>query len=91
MVSVVLNVPEEMERYVNISDEKMEIERNALMLYPFIKNLVISHGRAAEILGIPKWKLIELYAQFGIPYLDMSDEEFNKEVANVNRLEALLR
>lgn len=81
MVSVVINVPEEMERYIDTSDKEMELERNALMLYPYIKKLVISHGRAAEILGIPKWKLIELYTQFGIPYLDMTDDEFQKEMA----------
>ena len=26
-------------------------------------------GRGAELLGIPKWNLIELYAGMGIPYL----------------------
>lgn len=29
-----------------------ELKRNALLLYPYIHNNTISHGRAAEILGI---------------------------------------
>ena len=31
------------------------------MLYPYILNQTISHGRAAEILGIRKSELIDLY------------------------------
>ena len=61
----------------NASDQ---LKRNALILYPYIKNLTISHGRAAEIWGIPKRNLIELYEDMGLPYLDMDISEVKKEV-----------
>lgn len=44
--------------------------RNAMLLYPYIKNDTISHGKAAEMLGIPKMELIELYGSLGIAYPD---------------------
>ena len=53
---------------------------DALILYPYIANRTISHGRAAELLGITKNKLIEMYASIGIPYFDMSEEEFRHDL-----------
>ena len=35
-----------------------ELIRKALSLYPYIQNQTISHGRAAELLGIRKSELI---------------------------------
>ena len=47
---------------------------------------VISHGRTAELLGMRKIELIQLYGSLGIPYLDMTDEEFEEEVQTVKSL-----
>ena len=66
--------------YVNSKDKKEELERNALILYPYIKNLTISHGRAAEILGIRKLDLITLYNEIGLPYLNMDISEVEEDV-----------
>ena len=43
--------------YLDDSEQDHSFERNAMMLYPFIQNLKISHGRAAEILGVHKFDL----------------------------------
>ena len=51
-VNIQLTVPEEMIPYILNEDFELSFERNALLLYPFIKNMTISHGRAAEILGV---------------------------------------
>jgi hypothetical protein len=75
-----INVPKEMILYVNSKDKKEELERNALILYPYIKNLTISHGRAAEILGIRKLDLITLYNEIGLPYLNMDISEVEEDV-----------
>ena len=55
-----------------------ELRRNALLLYPFIKNETISHGRAAEILGISKWELIELYGSEGFPISTRAGMKLNR-------------
>ena len=70
ITDVKIKVPIGMRNYIDLEDEHAELQRNALMLYPAIKNLTISHGRAAEILGINKLDLIQLYAELGISYFD---------------------
>ena len=71
-VNVQITVPEGMSTYLNNADFEQTFERNAMLLYPFIRNLTISHGRAAEILGVHKTDLIEFYDSIGIPYLNQS-------------------
>ena len=56
-----------------------------MMLYPFIKSLVISHGRAAEILGVHKFDLIDFYGSIGLPYIDQSVEDIEEEMADIRR------
>ena len=64
----------------NCNDERSELMRNAILLYPHVKNLTISHGKAAEILGIHKYELIDIYDQLGLAYLDQDIQELNEEV-----------
>lgn len=87
MTNIEIKVPESVKDYV--LDDTTEEMRNALLLYPSIANNTISHGRAAELLGMHKMELIELYSRLGIPYLDMTDEEFEEEIQTVKRLELL--
>lgn len=70
-----ITIPKEMSIYLTIDEDRTELQRNAMMLYSYIKNLTISHGRAAEILGISKWELITLYDTMGLAYLDQDVSE----------------
>lgn len=84
MVNIEVRIPENAKGYV-MHDTSEEM-RNALLLYPSIANNTISHGRAAELLGMRKMELIELYSRLGIPYIDMTDEEFEEEIQTVKKL-----
>lgn len=77
---ITLEIPSEMVNYLEHYGKKNELQRNALLLYPFIKNNTISHGRAAEIIGISKNELIDIYCNMGIPYLTMDIAEIEDEV-----------
>lgn len=70
MVNIEVRIPENAKGYV-MHDTSEEM-RNALLLYPSIANNTISHARAAELLGMHKMELIELYSRLGIPYIDMN-------------------
>lgn len=84
MSSIEIKIPEGIKQYVmNDTTEKM---RNALLIYPSIANDTIFHGRAAELLGMYKMELIQLYGNMGIPYLDMTDDEFEEEIQTVKRI-----
>lgn len=75
-----ISIPKEMFVYLTIDEDRSELERNAMILYPYVKNLTISHGRAAEILGITKWELITLYDNIGLPYLDQDISEVISDI-----------
>ena len=59
---------------------KENLIREAMDLLPYIENLTISHGRAAEILGISKEALIDLYGDMGIPYIKDDIHSIKKEL-----------
>lgn len=80
MKEIRITIPEEMFVYLKTDEDRTELERNAMMLYPYIKNLTISHGRAAEILGISKWELITLYDDLGLAYLDQDISEVKSDI-----------
>jgi len=86
MRTVSLDVPSDMVRYIETENEKQAFARNAMMLYPYIQNLTISHGKAAEILGVRKTDLIEFYDSMGIPYLNQSQEELDEDLATLREL-----
>ena len=81
MTCVTMQIPVAMKPYIFTDPDEILIQR-ALLLHPYIKNLTISYGRAAEILGVSKWQLIELYAKEGISYINLSWAEVEEDAAN---------
>ena len=85
-VNIQIVVPEDMKYYLNDENQEQVFERNAMLLYPLIRNMTISHGRAAEILGVHKTDLIEFYDSMGIPYLDQSEDELLADLETLDRV-----
>jgi hypothetical protein len=80
-----ISVPDEMVMYINPQNKNDELKRNALLLYPYIKNNTISHGRAAEILGITKYELIDIYDSLGLAYLSLDITEVEEEISSFRK------
>lgn len=78
--SITIQIPVGMSKYLAVQNPETELTRNALLLYPHILNQTISHGRAAEILGIKKTDLIDLYDKLGYSYLDMTMDDLDTEL-----------
>lgn len=83
--SVTIRVPVGMAKYLSSKNPETELIRNALLLYPYILNRTISHGRAAEILGIRKSELIDLYDKLGYSYFDMTMDDLDSELAELRQ------
>ena len=90
MAVVSLEIPEELVNFVMDNNKEEQLKRNAMMLYPYIHDGIISHGRAAEILGIYKMDLIVLYGKLGISCIEMTEEELNEELKTVNYLKEVM-
>ena len=87
-VTIPLTVPEGLVPYIAESNSDEELVRNAMILYPHIRNLEMSHGYAAKLLGVSKRWLIELYNSLGMPYIDMTKEDLLKELADFDSIVA---
>ena len=84
--SVTIKVPVGMSKYLVTINPEAELTRNALLLYPYILDQTISHGRAAEILGIRKSELIDLYDKLGYSYFDMTMDDLDDELNTFREL-----
>lgn len=84
--TITIKVPAGMKKYVADTNVEMELTRNALLLYPYIANQTISHGRAAEILGIRKSELIDIYDKLGYSYFDMTMDDLDAELKTFRQL-----
>ena len=80
---IAIDIPVGMKDYIQSSDS---LRRNAFWLYLPIMDRRISHGKAAEILGISKLDLIDLYASMGLPYLDQTMDELDEDLATLRDL-----
>ena len=83
---VTINVPVGKSKYLTAVNAEAEITRNALLLYPYILDQTISHGRAAEILGIRKSELIDLYDNLGYSYFDQTMDDLDTELDTFHQL-----
>ena len=84
--TVTIEVPVGMSKYLKPLNAESELTRNALLLYPYILNQTISHGRAAEILGIKTSELIDIYDKLGYSYFDMTMDELDAELETFKRI-----
>lgn len=86
MENITIQVPVGMSEYLQANDSATEFKRNALLLYPYILNQTISHGKAAEILGTNKMALIDFYDGLGYSYFDMTMEELENDLETYRKL-----
>ena len=84
--TITIEVPVGMSKYLEAIDPELELTRNALLLYPYILNQTISHGRAAEIIGIRKSELIDLYDKLGYSYFDIIQDDLDDELNSFKEL-----
>lgn len=83
---VEIDVPEGIVEFTVLPDKESQLKRNAMLVYPYIQNGTISHGKAAEMLGIYKMDLIEIYGKMGLSYLDETMEELEEDMKSIRKV-----
>jgi len=81
--------PQDILPLIGTQQNNLSLFSDALYLYPFIKNEMLSYGRVANILGITKWELIKIYGDYEIPYIDMDMEELEHDMEAIDRMREL--
>ena len=78
--TIEIHIPEAMKPYVTEKNAEDELQRNALLLYPYVLQKKISNGRAAEL------DLIDLYGKMGFCYFDQTMDELDKDLETFKSL-----
>lgn len=84
LTRIEIDVPVHLVPYMNRKEDYLK--RYALLIYPCIQSGEISHGKAAEILGMRKNELLDIYGELGIPYYNQTGEELNHDIQVLKNL-----
>ena len=78
MKSVSIKFPDKMVDFIEeISvDDMLDFKRAAFLLYAYIDAGKLSHGRAAELLGVDKFDLIDFYGGHGLEYVNYPSDKY---------------
>jgi predicted HTH domain antitoxin len=86
MSTTTLQLGEDLSRVLQTFERPLEQMARELIVLELYRRHRISSGKAAELLGTPKIDFIQYASSLGIPYIDMSSEEFEEEMAEVEKI-----
>jgi predicted HTH domain antitoxin len=85
MASTNLDLGEELGALVAELGQPVEqVAREIIVLELYRRNL-ISSGRAAALLGVPRLDFIQRASELGVPYFRFTEDEWQAEVAESKR------
>ncbi|MDR0531599.1 MAG: UPF0175 family protein [Oscillospiraceae bacterium] len=79
------DMPEAVSRFVDVQDNGYQLRLKEMMMFDLVRRGLLSFGKAAELLGIGKVKLITDLGQLGLPYFDMPASEVFEDAAVARR------
>ena len=85
-IALALGTPDIPDVPPGISSEE-DIRHYAQLLYPYIQDGDLAYGKAAEMLGMCRLDLIDLYGKMGLPYFTQTIEEVLKDLETLRRLD----
>lgn len=86
MGTIKLDVDDELATLLCQFDQPLELAARELIVLELYRRAAISSGRAAELLGMPRQQFIQHASRLGIPYLDMTADEYAAECASAKKL-----
>jgi predicted HTH domain antitoxin len=67
-------------------DGSLDRVAREMIVFELYRRGAISRGRAAELLGMPPYNFIKRASSLGIPCIDMTVEEWDREMRVINAL-----
>ena len=89
MVAIHLDLEEDFLILLRKQDPSLERAARELMVMELYRRGAVSRGKSAELLGIPLAQFLDRAAALGIPYLDLTEEEWAEEMRQVEQELAL--
>lgn len=76
---VTVQIEDELARLMREADAPVERTAREMIVLELYRRGTISSGRAAILLGMPRIDFIKHASSLGIPYIDMTPEEWEAE------------
>jgi predicted HTH domain antitoxin len=85
---VTINIPldSELAGLLQMFDKPVKDTARELIVLELYRQGKVSSGKAAELLGLPRVAFITYASGLGIPFFDMTDEEWKAESEAVRKL-----
>jgi predicted HTH domain antitoxin len=90
MGSVKIELDDDLVEVLRRQGEHQPLERAAreMIVLELYRRAAISGGRAAELLGMDRFDFIRYASDLGIPFFDMTEEEWEAELRTIEKLVA---
>lgn len=79
-------LPDEIIALLHRSDRPLAEVAQELIVLELYRQGLISSGKAAELLDMGRWDFVRYASRLGIPFFDMTEDEWAAEVAQIDRL-----
>lgn len=86
MSQVQINIDEGVSELLGDSPEQIERSALEIIVLDLYRRHIISGGRAAEILGLDLLTFIRWSGSLGVPYIDMTEEEWEQELRAIEKM-----
>jgi predicted HTH domain antitoxin len=85
---MMINIPldSELAGLLRMFDRPLKDTARELIILELYRQGKISSGKAAELVGMPRIAFIQHASDLGIPFFDMTEEEWRAEVDQVRKL-----
>jgi predicted HTH domain antitoxin len=79
MSTIALSLEDELTALLRQTNQPIELAVRELIVLELYRRGVVSSGKAGQLLGMSRWDFIRHAARLGIPYLDMTEDEWEEE------------
>jgi predicted HTH domain antitoxin len=83
MSTVKIDVDESLAALLHQSNQPVEDAAREMIVLELYRRGAVSSGKAAELLGLPRLDFIRHASRLGIPYIDMTSDEWQAEKATL--------
>jgi len=81
MVSTIVDLGEDLSGFLATLGQPTGQMAREMIVFELYRRSLVSSGKAAELLGIPRLDFIQRASESGIPYFRFTDDEWQAEVA----------
>jgi predicted HTH domain antitoxin len=83
---VTVELEDDLVALLHQSNQPLQQAMRELMVLELYRRGTISSGKAAELLAMPRWEFVRHASHLGIPYFEMTEDEWEAERASSEAL-----